>query len=94
MFPPGPRDPQGIHPLIWGEDDGEFTFQEEKPLTFAGYTGGAEAEAFVETIAVGEPLPKMPLFLTPEVYIWVPLEPTYGSAWEGMPAYWRDVLTA
>jgi hypothetical protein len=36
----------------------------------------------------------MALFLTPEVYILVPLEATYQSAWEGMPAYWREVLTA
>jgi hypothetical protein len=36
----------------------------------------------------------MPLFLTPDVYVDVPLEPTYQAAWEGMPAYWRDVLAA
>jgi len=93
LFPPGPRDPQGIHPLVWG-DDGGFTFQEDKPLTFAAYMGGADAQAFVETFAVGNPLPKMPLILTPEVYVWVPLEPTYDLAWEGMPAYWRGVLSA
>lgn len=97
LFPPGPRDPQGIHPLVWGDDgdaDGGFTFQEDKPLTFAAYLGGADAEAFVETLAVGDPLPKMPLFLTPEVYVWVPLQSSYDLAWEGMPAYWRGVLSA
>ncbi len=31
----------------------------------------------------------MPLFLTPEVYIPLPLERTYESAWEAVPAYWR-----
>jgi hypothetical protein len=35
----------------------------------------------------------MPLFLTPEVYVSVPLEATYLAAWEGMPEYWRDVLS-
>lgn len=54
---------------------------------------GAGAEAFVELIAVGNALPDMPLFLTPEVYVSVPLEATYQAAWEGMPAYWRNVLT-
>ena len=34
----------------------------------------------------------MPLFLTPNVYIPVPLEKTYESAWEAVPAIWRDVL--
>ena len=37
---------------------------------------------------------EMPLFLTPEVYVQVPLEATYHAAWEGMPVYWREVLTA
>jgi hypothetical protein len=99
LFPPGPRDPQGIHPLVWGDDEGDeggdggFIFQADKPLTLAAYMGGADAQAFVETLAVGDPLPKMPLFLTPEAYVWVPLEPTYDLAWEGMPAYWRGVLS-
>jgi hypothetical protein len=34
----------------------------------------------------------MPLFLTPEVYVPVPLEPTYQSAWDAVPTYWRGVL--
>ncbi len=57
------------------------------------YVGGTSAEAFIELVAVGDTLPEMPLFLTPDVYVSVPLEATYQSAWEGMPAYWRDVLT-
>jgi hypothetical protein len=36
----------------------------------------------------------MPLFLTPHVYIPVPLEATCQSAWEAVPSFWRDVLTA
>jgi len=36
----------------------------------------------------------MPLFLTAEVYVPLPLEATYQSAWEAVPAYWRDMLTA
>jgi hypothetical protein len=55
--------------------------------------GGAGAEAFIEPVAVGDALPEMPLFLTPQTYVPVPLEATYQSAWEGMPAYWRNVLT-
>jgi tetratricopeptide (TPR) repeat protein len=35
----------------------------------------------------------MPLFLTPGVYVPVPLEKTYQSAWEAVPSFWRDVLT-
>jgi hypothetical protein len=95
LFPPSPRDPQGIHREVWGEDGGEtYAPPPDKPLTCVAYVGGASAEALIEPVAVGDVLPEMPLFLTPEVYVPVPLEPTYQSAWEGMPAYWRDVLTA
>jgi hypothetical protein len=95
LFPPGPRDLQGIHPAVWGEDCGpDYALPPDKPLTCVSYIGGASAEAFIELIGVGESLPEMPLFLTPEVYVSVPLEATYQSAWEAMPAYWRDVLTA
>ena len=34
----------------------------------------------------------MPLFLTPDIYVPIPLEATYGSAWEGFPSFWREVL--
>jgi hypothetical protein len=94
LFPPSVRDPQGIHRAVWGDDCGaDYVLPEDKPLTCVAYVGGAGAEAFVELLAVGDPLPDMPLFLTPEVYVPVPLEATYQAAWEGMPAYWREVLT-
>ncbi|MCI0458349.1 MAG: DUF4058 family protein, partial [Gemmataceae bacterium] len=94
LFPPGPRDPQGIHPAIWEELMGEsdFTLPADAPLTLVAYVGGDCPEAFVEPRAVGALLPEMPLCLTSEVYVPVPLEPTYQSAWEGLPAFWRNVL--
>ncbi len=95
LFPPGPRDPQGIHKAIWDEFiDNDFALPPGKPLTLAAYSAGQWPEAFVEPTAVGLPLRDMPLFLTPDVYIPVPLEATYQSAWEAMPAFWRNVLTA
>ncbi len=94
LFPPSSRDPLGIHGAVWGEDcDPNYSLSADKPLTCVAYIGGAGAEAFVEPFAVGDALPEMPLFLSPEMYVPVPLESTYQSAWEGMPAYWRDVLT-
>jgi hypothetical protein len=95
LFPPGPRDPQGIHKAIWDEFiDSDFALPPDKPLTLASYNAGEWPEAFVEPTAVGLRLPDMPLFLAPDVYILVPLEATYQSAWEAVPAFWRDVLTA
>ncbi|MHB1423399.1 MAG: DUF4058 family protein [Gemmataceae bacterium] len=94
LLPPSSRDPRGIHGAVWGEDcDADFALPEDKPLTCVAYVGGSAAEAFIELFAVGDNLPQMPLFLTPDVYVPVPLEATYQSAWEGMPSYWRDVLT-
>jgi hypothetical protein len=95
LFPPGPRDPQGIHKVIWDEIiDNDFALPPGKPLTLASYIGGPIPEAFVEPTVVGATLPEMPLFLTPEVYVPLPLEATYQSAWEAVPSYWRDVITA
>jgi hypothetical protein len=95
LFPPGPRDPHGVHKAIWDEFiDNDLTLPVDKPLTLASYTGGPVPEAFVDPTAVGDSLAEMPLFLTPEVYIPLPLEATYQSPWEAVPAFYREVLTA
>jgi hypothetical protein len=94
LFPPSSRDPQGIHRVVWGDDCGpDFALSPETPLTCVAYIGGANAEAFVELMAIGDALPAMPLFLSSDIYVSVPLEATYQAAWEGLPAYWREVLT-
>src|SRR5438270_9403677 len=93
LFPPGPRDPQGIHKTIWDEImDNDFALPPDKPLTLAAYVGGPVPETFVNAAAVRLALPDMPLFLTPDVYVLVPLEATYQSAWEAVPSFWRNVL--
>lgn len=93
LFPPGPRDPQGIHKAIWDElIDNDFTLPEDKPLTVVAYSANEFPEAFIEPIAVGDCLSDMPLFLTPDIYILTPLEATYRSAWEVFPSFWREVL--
>jgi hypothetical protein len=95
LFPPGPRDPQGLHKIIWDEFiDNDFVFPSDKRLTLAAYIGGPVPEAFVEPTAVGAVMPEMPLFLTPEVYVPLPLEATYDSAWEAVPSFWRDAITS
>ncbi len=94
LFPPSSRDPEGIHKAIWDEViDNDFTLPTEKPLTLASYLGGPIPEAFVEPVAVGSTLPDMPLFVTPGLYVPLPLEATYRSAWEAVPAFWRNVVS-
>jgi hypothetical protein len=93
LFPPGPRDPQGIHKAIWDElIDNHFQLPSDKPLTLAAYRADAWPEAFVEPVAVGAALPEMPVFLTADVYVPLPLEATCQLAWEAVPSFWRDVL--
>jgi hypothetical protein len=95
LFPPSSRDPQGIHKAIWDEFvENDFALPPDRTLTLAAYSGGQCPETFVEPATVGTVLPEMPLFLTPECYVPVPLERTYQLAWEAIPAFWRDVLTA
>jgi hypothetical protein len=95
LFPPTTRDPEGIHRSIWGrEGDGDFALPDDKPLTCVSYVGYPGMEVFLEPVAVGDPLPDMPLFLTRQTYVPVPLEATYQAAWEAVPDFLRDVLSA
>jgi hypothetical protein len=92
LFPTSPRDPHGLHPLIWESEEG-FAFSPDKPLTLAAYTGAPGWEAFIEPVAVNDPLPEMPLYLTAQGHVPVPLEATYQSAWDAVPAFWRETLS-
>jgi hypothetical protein len=95
LLPPGRYDPQGIHGIIWQqmEEGGElYDLPHNEPLTLASYAAGPKVEIYLEHVAVGDSLPEMPLFLRPDRYIYVPLEPTYNAAYRGMPAFWREVL--
>ena len=63
-----------------------------KPLTFVSYSCGPTPVAYLQHPAVGDEMPGLPLFLTAERYINLPLEPTYATAWSGVPAFWREVI--
>ena len=93
LFPPGRRDPQGINKAIWDEiGDNDFALPPEQPLTLGAYIGYPVPEALIEPTAVGLALKEMPLFLSLEVYVPVPLEATYCGAFDLVPARWREVL--
>lgn len=92
-FPPGPRDPNGIHAAIWSLiDDVPFVPPTERPIMLVSYACGLTTHAYMETIAVGERLPDMPLFLESDGHVMVPLEATYLAAWDAFPARWRRVV--
>ncbi len=93
LFPPGPRDPNGIHGAIWTEFcDDSFVQPAGEPLTLAAYSAGPRKRAYVEPTAVGRELIDMPLFLEDEIYVNVPLESTYRAAYGGVPRRWRAIL--
>lgn len=95
LLPPGAHDPRGMHAAILRElgPGGEpYDLPADAPLTLAAYSAGGRVEMYVEHLAPGAVLPEMPLFLSPERYINVPLEPTYLAAYQGMPAFWRGVI--
>jgi len=93
-FPPTARDPHGVHAAVWrGIVRKRFTPPPDKTLTLASYAAEPDQfTAFVEPLAVGDPIPDMPLFLTPGEYVNVPLGETYAQAWAGFPKPWQAVV--
>jgi hypothetical protein len=93
LFPPTPRDPLGMHKAIWDEIvEEDFAFPEDKDRILVSYETGGERTAYIEPVAVGDSLPDMPLFLTNEVFVMVPLESTYQAAWDASPEELRRAV--
>jgi hypothetical protein len=93
LFPPNPRTPQGMHRAIWDRiRDEPFELPADKPLTLAAYAAGTTTVAHVDVVGVGDPLPDMPIFLTPALYVPCPLEATYQTTWGVFPAALKGLL--
>ncbi len=93
LFPPNPRNPQGIHKVIWDRlQDEPFELPPDKPLTLAAYTAGTDIVGYIEPVAVGDVLPDMPIFLTPDYYVPCPLEATYQATWNLFPTALKGPL--
>ncbi len=83
---PTPRDPHGIHQLIWSQvTDQPFQLPADRPLTMVAYQAEPIKTAYVEPISFGSPLPTMPLYLQGENYVDLPLEQTYAETWNVLP---------
>lgn len=95
LFPPTPRDRQGVHKAIWDElIEEDFRLPADRPLTVVSYLAAAERRAYAENLAVGDMLPEMPIFLTHELYVPAPLEKTYQTAWGMFPGALKRLLEA
>ena len=93
LFPPRRHDPDGINDVILRE---LYSTPDElpatAPLTVASYIAGLGHWAFAEHFAVGEELPTMPLFLSAERYVEMPLAQSYRTAWDDFPEDWRELV--
>jgi hypothetical protein len=97
VHPPTARDPRGIHARFWQESFGEVDVPgvtDRQPLGMAAYRSDLVPTAYFEPLAVGDSLIDMPVFLTTELYVNVPLEKTYNDAWRGVPRRWKRVIEA
>jgi hypothetical protein len=93
LFPPTVRDPRRIHDAIWRDFDGApFHPPADQPLTCVSYAAGEVTTAYVEPIAVGAPLPEMPVFLSADRYVSAPLDATYAESWRSCPASLRRTV--
>jgi len=94
LFPPTPRDPTGIHQVIWNEmTDLPFEARPaDKPLTVAAYDAREDLTAYVEPLAIGDALPDAPLFLEPGLWVPTPLEATYMRSWAVLPQIIRELV--
>ena len=85
----------GIHPAVWEplvRDHGPYVPPDGETLTLVSYLATPVPQAFLEPTAVGAVLIDMPVFLTHERYVNLPLEATYLQAWEAVPAYWQKQI--
>lgn len=93
LFPIGQRDQNGVHGAIMEEiENDSYRHPRNEPLTLVSYSAGLSIRAYIEPTAVGQTLTAMPLFLTTERYVNVPLEETYMAAYKGEPKKYKAIL--
>jgi hypothetical protein len=93
ILPPGKHAPNGIHVALWNYRYPEcHGITAEEPLGLSSYRVDDVPHAYFQPLAVGQPLPDMPVFLTPLHYVNVPLEQTYTETYRGVPNRWKSVI--
>src|SRR5262249_35370862 len=94
LFPPTPRDPQGIHKAIWDQfdEDEPFEFLPDRPFAVASYRAGEWPTAYVDSVGLGDVLPSLAIFLSEELYVPAPLESTYTAAWDVYPPLLKELI--
>lgn len=95
LHPPTARDPHGVHAAIWSALTGEsYCPPAGANRTLAAYAASTLKRAYVEPLALGQEMPNMPLFLTPDGHVVLPVEETFQAAYSLLDAYYRRILEA
>ena len=95
LFPPTPLVPAGLHGAVAARFGLTYDPPPDEPLCCAAYRSAGEATtSFVEPLAVGAAVPTMPLFLTPDRYVDLPLADSYAAAYRPTPRVYRRLLDA
>lgn len=94
LLPPTKRAPDGL----FVEVEYALTNQARerpagRPLSFASFRAWPPT-LYLQTFAVGQPVPTLPLFLTEDRYVQLPLAATYEQAFADEPGYAQELLTA
>jgi len=92
---PTPRDPDGFHAAFshrWLGEESPPGVTAQCPLGLSAFQCNGAIVCYFEPVAVGDRLIDMPAFLTSNLYVNVPLEQTYMSAWQGVPDRWKQVI--
>lgn len=87
------HDPRGIHAAFWEHvSSTAHGVTEAQPFGVSAYRAAFPPTAYFEPVGLGEALPDMPLFLSEDHYIDVPLEQTYMAAWSDTGEPWREFM--
>lgn len=95
VFAAGSLDPNGIHDKVWQDVTGEsFVLPGPNLRTLVAYRSVVPPTAYLEFAELGDPLPAMPLCISGEEYVSVPLEATYERALAKMPRQVQRTLAS
>jgi len=92
LFPCNVHDPDGMHSAIWNELGQSDEKSSLKQPSIVAYSNGETISAYVDPVEVGKALPDMPLFLSEDKYVSVPLNSTYRHSYNGVVGKFRRVV--
>jgi hypothetical protein len=92
LFPPRRNDPRGLIGELWANFDRDYQPTRDAPLALAGFRVAEHVTAYIEPATVGQPVLSVPLFVTADRYVMLPLEQTYEAAFKRLPPAWQAMV--